>query len=515
MTFIEQFTAARRAGTPLVCIRTADPAATVRSVIASLNGDAPPVLHWDIIRGIQGMNTPGIAATRQLGVTPDNSLPDPVMALQAAHKLPDGAILFFANTHRIIKENGLSQAVWNLRDPFKNTGCMLVLLCPMLDTPVEIQQDIIMLDEPLPDIKQLGDIVQGVYRSAEEAIEKAVAAGKAKPLPKLTPEVLTSATDALIGLAAFPSEQVAAMSVGLKGLDIPQLWERKRMIVDDVRGLKVWRGKETFSDIRGYQNAIAYLTGIMRGKGNPRLVGWIDEAEKQFAGFGTDTSGSTGKQVGSLLTFMEDRRCLGVMLVGAPGCAKSMLAKACGLTFQRPTIKFDAAAMEGSLVGETKMYTEYALKTLDAMSEGRILFIATCNKISNLPPEFRRRFKDATFFCDLPTKPELAELWKLYSANYDIAGPRAKIPASEGWTGAEVRNCCEIAWRFDCTLEEAASYIVPVCRSGAKDIDALRQQANGTFISASYPGVYDLNRNTNSPTVEVQFQFGGRKMEIN
>jgi hypothetical protein len=432
------------------------------------------------------------------------------MALQSALKLPEDSVLFFANAHRVIKDNGISQAIWNLRDPFKNDKRTLVLLCPMLDMPVEIQQDIIMLDEPLPDVNQLGETVKGIYRSAEQAADEA----KLQPLPKMTPELLTTATDALIGLAAFPAEQVTAMSVGIKGIDIPALWDRKRTIIDDVRGLKVWGGKETFSDIRGYKNAIAYLSGIMTGKGKPRLVAWIDEAEKQFAGFGTDTSGSTGKQLGSLLTFMEDKRCLGVMLVGAPGSGKSMLAKACGLTFQRPTIKFDAAAMEGSLVGETKMYTEYALKTLDAMSEGRILVIATCNKIGGLPPEFRRRFKDATFYCDLPTKAELADLWKLYTGLYQITGKRATLPASEDWTGAEVRNCCEIAWRFDSTLEEAAKYIVPVCRSGAKDIQMLRDQATGTFISASYSGVYEKDHNLNNMP-EVTVHFGGRKMEIN
>ena len=44
-----------------------------------------------------------------------------------------------------------------------------------------------------------------------------------------------------------------------------------------------------------------------------------------------------------------------------------------------------------------------ALQIIDAVSQGRMLFIATCNSIASLPPELRRRFTLGTFFFDLPT----------------------------------------------------------------------------------------------------------------
>ena len=50
------------------------------------------------------------------------------------------------------------------------------------------------------------------------------------------------AVDALIGLAAFPAEQVVAMSLSKQGLDAEQLWERKRQIIEQAPGLKIWRG---------------------------------------------------------------------------------------------------------------------------------------------------------------------------------------------------------------------------------------------------------------------------------
>jgi hypothetical protein len=44
------------------------------------------------------------------------------------------------------------------------------------------------------------------------------------------------------------------MSLSKKGLDLEQLWERKRQVIEQVPGLSVWRGGETFDDIGGCEN---------------------------------------------------------------------------------------------------------------------------------------------------------------------------------------------------------------------------------------------------------------------
>ncbi len=94
-----------------------------------------------------------------------------------------------------------------------------------------------------------------------------------------------------------------------------------------------------------------------------------------------------------------------------------------------------------------------------------------------------------TFFFDLPTKEERSAIWKIYIAKYGVSGAR---PEDEGWTGAEIKECCRKAYRLRISLQEPAQYIVPVSRSAAEQIKALRQQASGKFLSASQPGVYQL-----------------------
>jgi hypothetical protein len=60
--------AARRVGTPLVAVRTADPASAITQVCEAVNGrqDPPPLLVWDFIGGLQGRNDAGKSAVAKI-----------------------------------------------------------------------------------------------------------------------------------------------------------------------------------------------------------------------------------------------------------------------------------------------------------------------------------------------------------------------------------------------------------------------------------------------------------------
>jgi hypothetical protein len=59
------------------------------------------------------------------------------------------------------------------------------------------------------------------------------------------------------------------------------------------------------------------------------------------------------------------------------------------------------------------------------------------------------------------------------------------------------------------TLTQASRYIVPVSRSAAEQIKALRQMASGKFISASTPGVYQYEENPPALRRRVMRDLGG------
>jgi SpoVK/Ycf46/Vps4 family AAA+-type ATPase len=265
------------------------------------------------------------------------------------------------------------------------------------------------------------------------------------------------------------------------------LWERKCQAVEQTPGLTIWRGGETFDQVGGCDNIKGFLTAVLHGQEAPRVIVFVDEIEKAVAGTGTDMSGVKTEMTGTMLSWMQDRGADGVIFIGPPGAAKSAVGKAAGATAGIPTVAFDLSAMQNSLVGGSGERLRAALQVVDAISQGRSLWIATCNSITSLPPELRRRFTLGTFFFDLPSAIERKAIWDIYLKKWNLTGD---LLDDEGWTGAEIKECCRKAWRLKLSLRESAEYVVPVSRSAADQIDALRRQASGRFLSASQPGVF-------------------------
>ena len=135
-------------------------------------------------------------------------------------------------------------------------------------------------------------------------------------------------------------------------------------------------------------------------------------------------------------------------------------------------------------------------------AQGRVFSGRT--ELTALPPELRRRFKYGTWFFDLPTLEERTAIWSLYCDRYGHEDPTPELLAQQ-WTGAEIESCCEIAWRTDSTLDDAAQYIVPVSRAAAAQIEALRAGADGKFLSASTPGVYTRAAHEQEPATMRDF----------
>lgn len=482
MSVLPMFKAARRVSAPIVVIRTADQFAAVESLRSGLNGSAPPMVTWDIARGMQGINEAGVEAFN--AVCTDLSI-DPIMttnpteALGIALKLPENTIVFAYNFHRVVgADPSISQAVWNTRELFKTDRRTLVLLGPDMPLPIELATDALVIDEALPTEAQIEAIIR----------DQLDAAGTKDKVDAAT---IAKAVEAVAGLAAFPAEQAVAMSLTKDGIDLDGLWERKRQAIEQAPGLSVWRGKETFNDIGGIENVKKFGRDVLAGEMPPRAIVFIDEIEKAMAGGASDSSGVSQEMLGTMLSWMQDKQATGLLLVGPPGAAKSAFAKSLGNTAGIPTIAFDLSGMKGSLVGESGRNLRNALKVVDSVSQGRALVVATCNSLGTLPPELRRRFKFGTFFFDLPTAAERKTIWELYTAKYRIISKALKeMPNDEGWTGAEIASCCEIAYRLKISLPEAARYIVPVSKSAAESIEKLRRDASGRFISASEPGIY-------------------------
>jgi hypothetical protein len=502
-SLIDQLKAARKVSTPLLAITTADPPATVASILRAFKGASePPILQHDIIRGLVGLTDLGVAARAEL--VPDDGvmgagdavLQSPAEALAAATKLPKRALLLVHNANVLLQNEAVIQAACNLRDAFKADGRTVVFLDCQISLPAQLVQDVLILDEPLPSEAQIAAII-------DQELKNAVAS--MKPAPTMPDEATKQrAVEALSGLAAFPVEQAVALSLLSGALEPEQLWARKRKFISQTRGLSIDNGRETFDDLGGLENAKTFGRALFEGRARPRAIVRIDEIEKMLGGASSDTSGVSQDALGTILREMEDREWAGLIAVGPPGCAKSQYSKTLGHTHGVPTFALDLGAAKGSLVGQSEERIRAAMKVILAVAGSGAFFVATCNKLDALPPELRRRFRYGLWFFDLPTADERAAIWAIHLARFELseadAGPK---PSDTDWTGADIRNVCELAWRMRKPLIDAARFIVPVAVSDPQSIDKLRTTAHGKFLSASHAGTYKHAKAQNVPAAGV------------
>lgn len=494
---VQSFKAARRVSTPIVAIETPDPASTI-SILRRVLPDRTPLLSWDCAQGLKGLNEYGKVAFQKLGVEQAMTV-NCAETLLAADKLPDDSVLFMHNLHLQLKDgsgatNGpVVQGLWNLRDVFKLNKRMVVGLGPTFQLPLEVAGDIIVLDEPLPSREILSGVVDQQHKNADIKLPDE--------------EVRNAALDALVGLPYYTAEQVTAMSLEKipdasepdgfrRGLNILKLWERKIKAIENTDGLRVWQprpGETTLEELQGIDNVVEFMRRLINADAFGAIV-FIDEMDKALAGGMSEHTGDSGvskDQVGTLLSYIEDTQSLGVMLAGVAGTGKTQLAKATGAACDKPVIVFDLGGMKGGIVGESERRIRAALKVVSATAEGRVLFIGTANRTTLFTPELNRRFPDQ-FFYDIPDDAGRKAIWPVYVKKNRLTASQQVVPDGfdEGWTGAEIKRACERAALFGCSVVDAARFIIPSSVSGRSAIAELRRQANGRFLSASYPGFY-------------------------
>lgn len=502
-TFIKQFQTAKSAAAPLIAINTPDPASTIRAIKLIYSTGNTPIAQWDVINGIGSLNQQSLQICNVMNTTMDGSVNpalatgNPVEALMKVAGIAKvtgtaggGAtdlILFFQNGHLFmdkITPGGLAapviQAVWNLRDMFKKCRANLVILAPQFIVPDELQHDVVVIDEPLP---TEGDLTNMINRSFTQN-------GLKKPRKNILPTLI----DATSGLAPFAVDQIIKMSVtkskrGKASIDTDELWRRKINRIENTAGLKIHRSGPRFSDIGGNDNIKDLLIRIARSDRKPRLVVFIDEIEKALQAAGTDTSGTTSDQLKVLLTEMQNNDWTGLICYGFPGTGKSELSKAFGNEAGAMTVEADLGAMKHIWVGSSEARMRAFIKIIKAMGDSRVFFMATCNHIDILRPELKRRFKKGIFFSDLPHKKERDIIWNIYFKKLNI--PQQEKPDDAGWTGAEIRVCCETANELKIPLKEACRFMTIVSHAMGPDrVRQMRMEASGKYVSTQHPGVY-------------------------
>ena len=228
----------------------------------------------------------------------------------------------------------------------------------------------------------------------------------------------------------------------------------------------------------------------------------------------------------------------GLLLMGIPGCGKSLAVKAIASYFQLPLYRVDMIEIfsgrrgkpESAFVEACKLMEdlvpavlwfdeiEMGINSADSGGEqGRIfaffltwmqekargLFVAaTANRIDLLPAEMIRKGRfDEVFFVDLPLDEERLEIFKIHLDRRGVDTSGIDLGQltefTKGWSGAEVEQCVVSAVtkaRLTDTpitgqdLVQAAVKIVPLSRTMHEQINHIRGWAFERALRASRRG---------------------------
>jgi hypothetical protein len=159
---------------------------------------------WDIDRGLQ------VAGQQSPGST------DPLAAIRSINALakPDSsALLVLPNFHRLIQGAEVVQCLAHQISSGKQSRTFVVVLSPIVQIPVELQTQFVVLEHDLPCRDQLQQIAQGIATEKGEMPEG---------------EGLEKLLDAAAGLTRFEAENAFSLSLVRHGkLTPPAVWELK------------------------------------------------------------------------------------------------------------------------------------------------------------------------------------------------------------------------------------------------------------------------------------------------
>lgn len=280
--------------------------------------------------------------------------------------------------------------------------------------------------------------------------------------------------------------------------------------VSDVRELSKYKDM-VFGGRNGIER-IHLKPGDYQVGGLTELRAWLDERHEYIR---MDLSGSS------------IRPPRGVLLVGVPGCGKSLSAKAIASEWDLPLYRLDMASILGMYVGVSESRLKEALEAADLVSPcvlwideiekalasgqgdsgtsrrliGQFLFwlqestskvflVATANDVSTLPPELLRKGRfDELFFVDLPEAEDRREILQLTFRRYLTVDPSPflldeLVEITAGFAGSDLDAVGNdlgsrmLAGRLDVNDEEqikaAFADVVPFSRSNPEDVEAIR-----------------------------------------
>ena len=469
---------------PLIYLVTAeeDRAEKEIAVISQMKQQPRKLYVWTL--------THGMVEHGQARTTQHNTIsPEAAIEWTTRHKEP--AIFVFKDLHPFKDSAAVTRWLRDAIASFQGTQKVIILMSPIQQIPIELEKEVVVLDFALPSLVELDRVLSHQLDKTRQN--------------RLSNEGREKLLKASLGLTQDEAEKV-------------------------YRKAQVKRGKITEAEV---DIVLSEKKQLIRRNG---ILEFIEEDET------IDAVGGLEELKGWLVqrsgAFSERARTYGLpqpkgmLILGVPGCGKSLIAKTTSRLWGLPLLRLDMGRVyDGSMVGRSEANLRGALKTAESISPA-ILFIdeldkafsgagsgdsdggtssrifgsfltwmqektspifvmATANRVERLPSEFLRKGRfDEIFFVDLPTQSEREAVFRIHLSKRNRDLERFDLEqlskVADGFSGAEIEQAL-IAAMYDAFAQNreftqldiiaAIKATLPLSRTMTEQVTALRDWA--------------------------------------
>ncbi|WP_410636960.1 AAA family ATPase [Amycolatopsis sp. lyj-346] len=509
--FRDELTQLLQARYPLLVVETHEEQRVLREIRAVAEDGTrlrtPRRVHvWSSTTGLAPAGGPPITETRAASA-----------ALERVHGWGEPAVFVFLDLHpSLVSEGGHRpdpEVVRRLRElaaVFKTRPVPLsvILVSPSLPVPPELEHDATVVDFPLPDQRQIGELLDGMVAAHRQNVRISI--------DRDDRDVIVAAAR---GLTLPEAENAFARALveggGLDPSDLELILAEKRQAVRRSGMLDIVPAETGFDAVGGLDRLKRWLTK-RTGTWTPAAAAYNLAAPK------------------------------GLLLTGVPGCGKSLSAVCVANMWRLPLLRLDLGRVFAGLVGSSEKNIRTVIRTaegiapcvlwVDEIEKGLagaggggdggtarrvfgtflswmqeksapVFVMATANQVGSLPPEFLRKGRfDEIFFVDLPSAPERATIWRIHLGKRvtdPFVGSELRLDdalfaelagISAGYSGAEIEQAV-LSGLVDAFAEKrplrredlvrAVRSTVPLSVTQADEILAIRNWAETRAVAAT------------------------------
>ena len=425
----------------------------------------------------------------------------PERALAELDQLAGPGILVLKDLHPYIERPDIVRRLRDLRGRLWARQWSLILLSPTATVPAELEKEIVVIDVPLPGLKEVAVLFHALLRGEKLEIDIDLFERFVKASLGLTEdEIKRVYSKILLRSGAFSDDQLG------------EVISEKRQIIRRSKYLQFYDLDHSIGDVGGLDN----------------LKDWLAARSDSFS--------EKARKYGL-------PQPKGLFLLGVQGCGKSLTAKAVADMWKMPLLRLDAGALvlaAGSAeeglrrtiaVAESMapaiLWIDEIEKAFAGVGDGEdgsaaaarifgnfitwlqektapVFVVATANDVRNLPPEMLRKGRfDDIFWIDLPNVHERSVIFGIHlrkrgrdPADYDTW---KLAEGTEKYSGAEIEQAVidamfdafALSREFDTDdILRAVRRSVPLAVTMDQSIKRLKEWAR----DRTRPATYDSRR---------------------